>query len=163
MDPTVFLSYSRDDQAVAQRIADALRGSGIEVWLDTSELRGGETWDRNIQLQIKRCTLFMPIISGCTQQRSEGYFRFEWRLAIERMRHMADGMPFLAPIAVDETSETHAVVPQEFLRVQWMRLPSGHPTPGFVEQIRRMLAAPRAPAEAAVGTAGTGTIAITGA
>ncbi len=136
----VFLSYSHDDQPAARRIAEALRSSGIEVWLDASELRGGDAWDRNIRLQIKSCSLFVPIISGRTQQRSEGYFRFEWRLAIERMRHMADGVSFLAPIAVDETPEAEAVVPEEFLRVQWMRLPSGHPTPAFVEQIQRMLA-----------------------
>ncbi len=154
----VFLSYSRDDQPVAERIAETLRGAGIEVWLDTSELRGGEAWDSNIRLQIKRCALFVPIISSCTQRRSEGYFRFEWRLAIERMRHMADGVPFLAPIAVDETSEADAVVPEEFLRVHWMRLRSGDPTPAFVEQIRRMLAV--RPAEAAErageGRAGNG-------
>ncbi len=139
MEPTVFLSYSHDDQPVAQRIADVLRANGIQVWLDTSELRGGEVWDRNIRLQIKHCALFMPLISSCTQQRSEGYFRLEWRLAIERMRHMADGVSFLAPVVVDGTSETHAVVPEEFLRVQWMRLPSGQPTGAFVEQTRLML------------------------
>ncbi len=141
----VFLSYSRDDQPVARRIADALRSSGIEVWLDTSELRGGEAWDQSIRRQIGACALFVPIISAHTQQRSEGYFRLEWRLGIERTHRMVDGIPFLAPVVVDDTPESGAVVPAEFLRVQWMRLPSGLPTPAFIEQIRRMLAALRVP------------------
>ncbi len=34
-----FLSYAREDAAAAGRIADALRGFGIEVWLDQNELR----------------------------------------------------------------------------------------------------------------------------
>jgi TolB-like protein len=148
MTDAVFLSYSRADQPVARRIADALRSGGIEVWLDTSELRGGDAWDQSIRRQIGACALFVPIISAHTQQRSEGYFRLEWRLAIERTHRMADGMPFLAPVVVDDTPESGAVVPVEFLRVQWMRLPSGLPTPAFVEQIRRMQAAPHVPSAA---------------
>jgi len=35
----VFLSYAREDSAAAQRIAEALRSHGIEVWFDQNELR----------------------------------------------------------------------------------------------------------------------------
>ena len=38
----VFLSYASEDAAAAERIAAALRAAGIEVWLDQSELRGGD-------------------------------------------------------------------------------------------------------------------------
>jgi hypothetical protein len=38
----VFLSYASQDAWAAQRICEALRGSGIEVWFDQSELRGGD-------------------------------------------------------------------------------------------------------------------------
>lgn len=145
---TVFLSYTHEDQAVAQRIADGLRNAGIEVWLDASELRGGDAWDQSIRRQISACALFVPIISTHTQQRSEGYFRLEWRLAIERTHRIADGVPFLAPVVVDDTSDTEAVVPAEFLRVQWTRLPSGSATPAFIEQIRRMCVRPQGAAAA---------------
>ena len=36
----VFLSYAREDTDAARRIAEALRGFGLEVWFDQSELRG---------------------------------------------------------------------------------------------------------------------------
>ena len=49
----VFLSYASQDAQAAQRIAQALRGSGIEVWFDQSELRGGDVWDQSIRRQIK--------------------------------------------------------------------------------------------------------------
>jgi len=153
----VFLSYAREDTAAAQRIADALRSQGVEVWYDQSELRGGDVWDQKIRRQIKECAIFMPIISERTQARGEGYFRLEWKLAVERTHLMAEGVPFLAPAVVDATPEGAAVVPAEFLRVQWIRLPSSLPTPQFVEQIRGMLAAPRrasAPAVAAPSAAG---------
>ena len=139
----VFLSYAREDTDAARRIADALHGFGVEVWFDQSELRGGDAWDQKIRRQIKDCTLFLPIISQHTQARGEGYFRLEWKLAVERTHLMAEGMPFIAPVAVDDAHEADAIVPPEFMRVHWTRLPEGTPTPQFVEQIKRLLEAPR--------------------
>jgi TolB-like protein len=141
--PAVFLSYAREDHESARRIAEALRGFGIEAWFDQSELRGGDAWDQKIRRQIKECTLFIPVISAHTQQRGEGYFRLEWKLAAERTHLMAEGVPFLAPVVVDGTPDGGAAVPPEFLKVQWTRLPGGMPTPQFVDQVSRLLAAPK--------------------
>src|SRR5476649_1106842 len=158
--PAIFLSYAREDTDAARRIADALRSHGIEVWFDQNELRGGDAWDQKIRKQIKDCTLFLPVISQNTQARGEGYFRLEWKLAVERTHLMAEGKPFLAPVAIDHAHEEDAIVPPEFMRVHWTRLPQGLPTPEFVGQIKRLLetqgrapAAPRpAPVAAAVAT-----------
>jgi len=139
----VFLSYAREDADAARRIADALRAFGVEVWFDMSELRGGDVWDQKIRRQIKECALFMPVISSQSEQRGEGYFRLEWKLAVERTHLLADGMPFLFPVVVDDTSETDASVPEQFLKSQWTRLPGGEPTPQFIEQVKRLLSAPR--------------------
>jgi hypothetical protein len=35
----------------------ARRAAGIEVWLDQSEVRGGDTWNSAIRKQIKTCAL----------------------------------------------------------------------------------------------------------
>jgi TolB-like protein/tetratricopeptide (TPR) repeat protein len=144
----VFLSYAREDSDTARRLAEALRGFGVEAWFDQSELRGGDAWDQKIRRQIKDCALFVPIISAHTQARGEGYFRLEWKLAAERTHLMAEGVPFLAPVVIDDTPDASAAVPAEFLRVQWTRLPSGAPTPEFVAQVKRLLAAPRTAAPA---------------
>jgi TolB-like protein/cytochrome c-type biogenesis protein CcmH/NrfG len=135
----VFLSYAREDTEAARRIADALRSHGVEVWFDMSELRGGDVWDTKIRRQIRECTLFLPVISARTQGRGEGYFRLEWKLAVERTHLMAEGVPFLTPVVVDDTTESGALVPAEFMRVQWTRLPGALPTPQFVEQVKRLL------------------------
>ncbi len=145
----IFLSYAREDTDAARRIADALRSSGVEVWFDQNELRGGDAWDQKIRGQIKDCTLFLPIVSAHTQDRGEGYFRLEWKLASERTHLMAEGVPFISPIVVDETSEAGAVVPPEFMRVQWTRLRGALPTSQFVEQVQRLLASPRRSAASA--------------
>ncbi len=80
----VFLSYASQDAEAAQKICEALRAGGIEVWFDKSELRGGDAWDRSIRQQIHDCALFVPVISQQAHERLEGYFRREWRLAVER-------------------------------------------------------------------------------
>ena len=149
----VFLSYAREDADAARHIADALRAFGVEVWFDMSELRGGDVWDQKIRRQIKECALFMPVISSRSDQRGEGYFRLEWKLAAERTHLLADGMPFLFPVVVDDTSETNASVPEQFLKAQWTRLPGGEPTSQFVDQVKRLLLAPRKPAAGAKSAA----------
>ncbi|HEY1791503.1 MAG TPA: TIR domain-containing protein [Opitutaceae bacterium] len=140
----VFLSYAREDTDSAKRIADALRGFGVEVWFDQAELRGGDAWDANIRRQIRECCLFVAVVSATTQARGEGYFRREWRLAIDRTHDMAAGIPFIIPVVIDDTLESKALVPEEFMRVQWTRLPGGTPTPLFVERIKRLTEKPGA-------------------
>jgi len=136
----VFLSYASQDVAAAQRICDALRGSGIEVWFDQSELRGGDAWDRQIRKQIHECALFIPVISRNSQARLEGYFRREWKLAVDRTHDMAEGKPFLVPVVIDETTEREAEVPEPFLRAQWTSLPAGETPPPFLDLISHLLA-----------------------
>ncbi len=139
----VFLSYAREDADAARRVADALRAFGVEVWFDQNELRGGDAWDQMIRSQIRTCALCIPVISATTQARGEGYFRREWKIAVERMQDMASGVPYLLPIVIDDTKESEATVPDEFLRVQWTRMPRGVPTSQFVDQVRQLLDRPR--------------------
>jgi len=84
----VFLSYASQDVEPARRIAEALRQRGIDVWFDQSELRAGRL-DQRIREQIRDCALFVPVISAHTQNRTEGYFRLEWKLAVDRSHLMA--------------------------------------------------------------------------
>jgi TolB-like protein len=137
----IFLSYSAQDEEAARRICAALRAAGFDVWFDQNELRGGDAWDASIRRQIKECALFVPIISASTEVRGEGYFRLEWRLAVERSYLMADDQAFLIPVVIDDTSEASARVPDRFRERQWSHLPGGETTPGFVEQVRRALSA----------------------
>ena len=135
----VFLSYASQDAEAARRIADALRAAGVEVWFDQSELRGGDVWDQKIRRQIRDCALFLPIISTHTQERTEGYFRLEWRLADQRTHQMGRTRAFVVPICVDDTPEADADVPDAFSAAQWTRLRHGEVPPAFVERILGLL------------------------
>jgi TolB-like protein/Flp pilus assembly protein TadD len=135
----VFLSYASEDAESAQRIYESLGAAGIEVWFDKSELRGGDAWDQSIRKQIKTCALFLPIISKTTHDRREGYFRLEWKLAIDRCHLMDANLAFLLPVVIDDTREDDERVPERFRDVQWTRLPGGKTTPAFVELAQRLL------------------------
>ena len=128
----VFLSYASQDAEAAQKICDALRAAGIEVWFDKSELRGGDAWDQRIRRQIKDCALFIPVISTSTEARGEGYFRLEWRLAEQRSQLMAKSRVFFVPVCIDGTREDASDVPEPFLHVQWTRLPGGEASASFM-------------------------------
>src|SRR5438045_2430870 len=142
----VFLSYAGQDAETVQRICDALSAAGIEVWFDRNELRGGDAWDASIRKQIKECALFMPVISATTNARSEGYFRLEWKLAIDRSHLMADDQAFLLPVVIDDTAEAMARVPDRFRERQWSRLVGGQTPAAFAERVKLLLAGRAAPA-----------------
>jgi TolB-like protein/Tfp pilus assembly protein PilF len=136
----VFLSYASQDAEAAKRICESLRQGGIEVWLDQSELRGGDAWDQRIRQQIRDCALFIPIISVNTASRHEGYFRLEWDLADERTHKISRNRPFIIPVCLDTTPNAGADVPESFQRVQWTRLPGGEAPAVFVERVSQLLA-----------------------
>ena len=73
----------------ARRICESLQSGGIEVWLE----------------QFKACALFLPVISANTSARSEGYFRLEWKLAVDRSHLMATERAFILPLVIDGTSD----------------------------------------------------------
>jgi len=151
----VFLSYASEDAAAAVRVCEALRAGGIEVWFDRSELRGGDAWDQKIRHQIRSCTLFLPLISRNTSARGEGYFRLEWKLAVDRSHLMASDQAFLVPVAIDDSPEMAARVPDEFRAVQWTRLPDGRTSSAFVDRVHVLLSGGQSPPAARVPTPAT--------
>src|SRR5580765_1980795 len=163
----VFLSYASEDQEAARRVCDTLRAAGVEVWFDQSALRGGDAWDASIRRQIRSCALFLPIISANAHAREEGYFRLEWKLAIDRSHLMAGTRAFLLPVVIDGTAQEDERIPERFRELQWSRLPGGNAPAGFVQRVRQLLsnaepdpAAPaRQPAIAAHASADAGALA----
>jgi TolB-like protein len=151
----VFLSYASQDAQAAEKICAALRAADIEVFLDQSELRGGDAWDQKIRREIQDCALFIAVISANTASRHEGYFRLEWDLADQRTHMIARSRAFVVPVCLDLTTQAAADVPESFNRVQWTRLPGGETPPAFVERIKLLLAPGLSPSSPRSGAAGS--------
>ena len=141
----IFLSYASQDAEAARRICEALRTAGLEVWFDQSELRGGDAWDASIRKQIKECALFVPIISANTNAREEGYFRLEWKLAVDRSHLMADNKAFFFPVILGGVAEPAALVPDKFRERQWSRLNDDATITAFAERVAKLLAGSASP------------------
>jgi hypothetical protein len=135
----IFLSYAKEDLASVQSLQRSLEAQGIDVWFDKDRLEAGDQYDQKIKRHIKTCSLFMPVISQNTERRLEGYFRREWRLAEERSMGIADNVPFILPVVVDDTPEYSETVPEAFKRAQWTRLRQGAVTPEFEARIVKLV------------------------
>ena len=60
---SVFLSYSRKDEAVVRQLASDLERGRVTVWRD-AELRGGDPWWQKILEQIRACDVFVLALSN---------------------------------------------------------------------------------------------------
>ncbi len=142
-DRAIFISYAREDLAAVQRLKSALDAAGVNAWFDMERLEGGDDFSRKIRGNIARCSFFIPVISATTQRRVEGWFRREWNWAVDRTHGMAAGARFILPVCIDDTPEAGALVPDEFLRAHWTRLPGGDATREFTAQLRELTGGPR--------------------
>ena len=135
----IFVSYAKEDVAAVHSLQSALAELGVEVWFDKDRLEAGDQYDQKIKKHIKGCSLFLPVISRNTERRLEGYFRREWRLAEERSLGIAESVPFILPVVVDDTPEYSDAVPESFRRAQWTRLPEGKPTADFGTRVVQLV------------------------
>ncbi len=142
-DRAVFISYAREDLPAVQKLKAALDAAGVNAWFDLDRLEGGDDFSRKIRGNVARCSFFIPVISATTQRRVEGWFRREWNWAVDRTHGMAAGARFILPVCIDATPEAGALVPDEFLRAHWTRLPGGDATPEFTAQLEQLTGGPR--------------------
>jgi hypothetical protein len=136
-DGAIFISYARDDLAAVRALKEGLEEFGLRVWFDFDRIGAGDTFDPKIQSNIRRCSLFLPVLSRNTEARAEGFFRREWRYALERDLDIDQGTPFIVPIAIDETSE-FTKLPRRFREINITPLPAGRPTRQFIDQLKRI-------------------------
>jgi len=140
-DHAVFISYAREDLAAVQQLKAGLDAAGITAWFDMDRLESGDDFMRKIRGNVARCSYFIPVISATTQRRVEGWFRREWNWAVDRTEGMAAGARFILPVCIDDTPEKGALVPEQFLKTHWTRLPGGVVTPETGTKLKELLGA----------------------
>jgi hypothetical protein len=80
---------------------------------------------------------------GTTNERDEGHFRLEGKLAVDRSHLISANRAFLLPVVIDDTRDNDEQVPDRIRDVQWTRLPGGDTPSAFVERVRRLRLRPR--------------------
>src|SRR5262249_35135389 len=89
----IFISYAREDLAAVRTLKNSLEAAGLTVWFDFDRIAAGDAFDHMIHDNINRCSLFVPVLSRNTEARSEGFFRREWRYALDRDLGFAPDAP----------------------------------------------------------------------
>lgn len=61
--PLLFISYSRKDASVVDRLELSLRQAGYNVWVDRSNLRAGQAWSAQVGQAIDQCAALVLALS----------------------------------------------------------------------------------------------------
>lgn len=125
-DGKIFISYASQDQDIVKKLCRQLNERGIDAWFDVNRLDSGDLYTRKIRDAIENCSFFMPIISANTEERLEGFFRREWRIACDRLQGMHHSRVFLLPVAIGNMTPYKAKYIEDiFNDVQWICAPDG--------------------------------------
>lgn len=103
----IFVSYKKDDRAIAERLVAALRAAGKEVWWDDA-LTPHEAWDAMIERQIAAARTVIVLWSPRSIQsdwvRSEAHYAQDHHKMVPVMvEHCTIPLAFLLRQAVDLT------------------------------------------------------------
>ena len=59
----LFFSYARADSEFVLKLAEDLRSSGINLWLDQLDIPGGARWDRSVEEALKVSPSLLVVLS----------------------------------------------------------------------------------------------------
>ena len=136
----IFISYASEDIDAAKKLKAGLDSAGLEVWFDKAALRGGDTFALKITSNIKRCSLFLPLISQNSVDKQDRFFIKEWNCALDRAQGFLKSQVFIIPVVIDHTDINTAAVPDEFRSKQVVNLPGGTATPDFQDLMLKLRA-----------------------
>ncbi len=92
----IFVSYSRRDTAVVEACSNFYRALGVQILMDTHDLRGGQDWRESLHNMISQADLFQLYWSENSAGSSE--VEHEWRYA---RGLTSKGTTFIRPVYWD--------------------------------------------------------------
>ena len=109
----VFISYSRSDSNVAERLYDILTKQGKRVWYDRKNLSAGGNFMEEIRRAIRTAKYFIPIFSdNIEKEKGDSHvYRNEWDTAIEVAISM--GRTYIIPLAEEGFDFYKAAIPEK--------------------------------------------------
>lgn len=120
----VFISYVRENAKDVELLAEAIRRSGVRVWLDREALQPGMRWRNAIRRAIERGAFFLARFSAEYAEKGKSYMNEELTLAIDELRKYPSDQVWFIPVRL-----THCEIPDrvigagETLRhLQWVDL-----------------------------------------
>ena len=100
-DPSVFISYAREDAGYAEKLYNDLKNAGVRPWRDKDSLKAGENWKVAISKAIKNSRYFIPIFSSNSVGKV-GYVQAEFKYAIEALDRYPESEIYIIPVRLDK-------------------------------------------------------------
>ncbi len=96
----VFISYSRSDSGIAERLYRFLTENGLNVWYDRNNLLGGSKFMDEIEDAIESTKVFVPIFTPNIQKEAMDahVYRQEWKKALAIQESMGTSRNFIIPV-----------------------------------------------------------------
>lgn len=119
-EPIVYLSYSRADHDVVQRVADGLAAAGIRMWVDVDKmtLKAGTDWMGETERALSLADFVVFFISPNSV--TSGMAMLELQVALHR--HLSrEGGGLILPVILED-----ADVPPLLRQFQWVDLRGGN-------------------------------------
>ena len=109
----VFISYSRSDTDIAEKLYEALTLNGKRVWYDKNDLTDGGNYMEEINKAIKTAKYFVPILSEnvLKEKKDSHVYRNEWDTAITVATSM--GRTFIIPVVEVGFDFYKAAIPEK--------------------------------------------------
>lgn len=112
----VFISYAHEDVQNVQRLYRHLINNGVDAWLDSEKLLGGQNWSVEIEKQVQ----ISDVILICLSKRSvskEGYVQKEIKFALDKSDEKPEGTIYIIPVKLDDCN-----VPSRLSKYHWVEL-----------------------------------------
>lgn len=79
--PRIFISYAWEDKRIVRRLEKKLKAIGIEVWIDHSEMQGGDSIPKRVSDALEWCNTFLLAWSKAANESS--WVEREWGAAMQ--------------------------------------------------------------------------------
>ena len=113
MNTDAFISYSRRDIGIVQKLYDELTSKGLRVWYDKENLGVGDKFMDDIKLAIKKTRIFIPVLSHhINEEKNQSHpYRTEWETAMEVASTY--GRNFIMPICEKDFDFYNGCIPEK--------------------------------------------------
>jgi|CXWL01.1.fsa_nt_gi hypothetical protein len=102
IDAHVFISYVHEDIALVRSLKAALEKSGVEVWMDKSNLAPGVRWQDAITNAIRTGRFFLACFSPRSVARERSGMNEELLVAIEELRSRPQDRTWFVPLRLEK-------------------------------------------------------------
>lgn len=114
----VFISHSYENRALANKVGEALRRSGLEVWDDQKEILPGDNWAQKIAKALEESEAMVVLLTPSTLNSTMVRREIEYALSSKRFKGR------LVPVLIGSEPFSAQNLPWIFSHLNVIRLPA---------------------------------------